>query len=1050
MSSVPHEPGRPGPAAAAGADGAPTYWQSLGTRQGGPEVGARLAPEVVPGADEPPGDEVTRRTFLGLMGASLALAGTTGCSVMRKPAQYLLPHAKRPEDLIPGEPVYYATAWSLGGATLGLLVETHDGRPTKVEGNPKHPMSGGRSGTWAQAAILDLYDPNRAHGPTRGGTTVTAADVDAALAEVGAAARQGGGQGLAVVVDATPSPTLLRLLAELRAAAPAARLYVHDHADTPNARAGLAAVGISGHAVLPALRNADVVLALDADVLGVEGDMTLSAADLAARRRAAADDAGVAPPRLYVVEPGFSTTGAMADNRLRLQASRVHGFLAAVAARLFASGLPVPPGAEGFAAGLGAQASGPEAWVQAVADDLRAHAGRAVVLVGERQGASTHALAHLVNAALGAPGSTLLYRPVARHPDGAGTLAELAAALESGSVETLVLIGVNAAYDAPADLDFPAKLRKAKTSVHVGATFDETGGACTWHVPLAHVFEAWGDLESADGTLAVQQPLIEPLFGALSCIEALARLGGTAGAKGHDLVRATMRAQAVPGASDADFERSWRAWLSDGVVRGPVPPVTPAFTWPQASLAAPVPGDGLEIDFVLSGSVHDGRFASNAWLQELPDPMTKVTWENAACLSPPTASRLGLPRPDEDGKGLQTELVSVRVGDRAIELPIVVSPGLADDVVVVALGGGRRAAGPVGTDRGADANRLRTVAAPWFAHGVTLSLLGRRTTLGCTQLHGSLVEPRTGRVRDSLVRESTVDAHRADPGRFAAMELMPAEKIKSLWVEPNERGGQQWGMAIDLNACVGCNACTIACQAENNIPVVGKEQVVNGREMHWIRLDRYYTGSEEDPESVIQPIPCMQCENAPCEQVCPVAATAHSPEGLNDMAYNRCIGTRYCSNNCPYKVRRFNFFNFAKENEDAYRPAPVSGKQAFLDEVMQRNVPFTLIALQRNPDVSVRFRGVMEKCTYCVQRINTARIDARAHGDGVVPDGAVTPACAQACPADAIVFGDVNDPASRVSRTRTSSRNYAMLAELNTRPRTTYLARLRNPNPALG
>jgi Fe-S-cluster-containing dehydrogenase component len=478
---------------------------------------------------------------------------------------------------------------------------------------------------------------------------------------------------------------------------------------------------------------------------------------------------------------------------------------------------------------------------------------------------------------------------------------------------------------------------------------------------------------------------------------------------------------------------------------------TPTFEWSAlapALSAAPPESAGLEVDFFLDPSVLDGRYANNGWLQELPDPMNKLTWDNAACMSASTAKSLGVANED---------VLEVTVGGKKLEIPAWVTPGIADQVVAIALGYGRHGAGHVADGAGFDAYPLRTIAAPWFAGGATVTKTGRTYRLATTQDHGDLQEkanilgviPWQGDGRDSLVREGTMAEWSKEPQFVREMEVIEPEEIKSLWTEPNERRSQQWGMTIDLSACTGCSACTVACQAENNIPIVGKERVLRGREMHWIRVDRYYRGDGDEPSAIHQPVPCMQCENAPCEQVCPVAATSHSPDGLNDMAYNRCIGTRYCSNNCPYKVRRFNFFNYTLENDDRFRPADISGKRSIPNQVAGRDEPFSLIEMQRNPDVTVRFRGVMEKCTYCVQRISRARIDAKVHADGIIPDGGVTPACAQACPTQAITFGDINDPASAVSKAKAQSRNYTMLAELNVKPRTSYLARLRNPNPAL-
>jgi molybdopterin-containing oxidoreductase family iron-sulfur binding subunit len=1055
------------------------WWRSQEYLRRDPALLERLAKEFPHGIEGLDISQVTRRGFMGLMGASLALAGVTLSGCVRKPAQYILPFAKRPEDRIPGQPDHYATVARVGGQTLGLVVESQDGRPTKVEGNPSHPFSnpfaarGGQVGpadgatnTFAQALVLELYDPDRSTAVRQPpGAESTWAAFDAALGAELERHAASGGRGLALLVDAPPSPSFRAALAAFRARFPQALVASWSPDEPRNRRAGAAAVGLAGHQPLLEVHRADVILALDADFLGLEGDTVRNARLWAERRRVAGPESEL--NRLYVAEPGFSITGMQADERLRCRAGRVGDLLRAIAAEVGAAGVGAARGG-GPLATLAAPAlatSAEVAFAKAAAADLVANEGRALVVVGERQPPGVHALGLALNEALGALGATLRLVPDADAP-ALATIEELAAAIGGGQVEALAILDANPVHTAPADLGFGELLAKVPFTWHHGYRVDETAVRCGWHTPTSHLLEAWGDLRATDGTVAIQQPLIAPLFATRSTLAVLGRLAGvpaavpqedpgaapaspqdpgaagaagatasaapdgTAAAEpeevadpGYELVRQTWAGRVGDG-----FDQAWRRWLHDGVVDpdAAAQPAADRAARPEAArLAAALsaagegaPADGLEVDFVLSPSVYDGRYANNAWLQELPDPLTKLTWDNAALLAPRTAERLGV----ADG-----DVVRVGLAGREVVLAAWMAPGLAEDVVLLPLGYGRAEGGRVARGAGVDVYPLRTTAALHFAAGAALEKTGDSYALACTQEHGTMVEPHTGALRP-VARAATLAEYRADPHFVERAEVLPAERVRSLWDEPNATHGQQWGMTIDLATCIGCNACTIACQAENNIPVVGKERVLNGREMHWIRVDRYFTGPLEEPRALTQPVPCMHCENAPCEGVCPVAATVHSPDGLNDMAYNRCIGTRYCSNNCPYKVRRFNFFNYQAENQDA---AP-------------------LLPLQRNPDVTVRFRGVMEKCTYCVQRISQARIAAKRDGDGTVPDGAVVPACAQACPTRAITFGDVNDPQSEVSRQKQQPRNYALLRELNTQPRTTYLARVTNPNPARG
>ena len=702
--------------------------------------------------------------------------------------------------------------------------------------------------------------------------------------------------------------------------------------------------------------------------------------------------------RLWAVEAVFSITGANADHRLRLPARRIPAFVAALAAELRKGGLALDAPAAPEVAGLDA------AWLKALADDLLAKRAESLVVAGPRQPAAVHAAVVAINAALGNVGTTVEYRePVDALLPSPASLVELVAALRDGKVRTLVVLGGNPAYDAPADLDWKAAAAKAEELVHFGSHVDETAALASWHLPSAHFLESWGDARARCGTLSVVQPLILPLYGAKSVVELVGLLASGDDKPGYDLVQESWRG--VLG--DAEFEKRWNRVLHDGVLPETALPgvkleLKPGTLGELAAAAATAGAGELELVFQACPKLEGGASANNAWLHELPDAVTKATWDNPLLVSPGTAAAKGLR--DED-------VVKLEVAGRSLELPMLRVPGMADGTLALYLGYGRAKAGRVGSGVGFDAFALRTAAAADLATDVKLAPAGRRYPVSQTQDHGSM----EGR---PIIREATLEHYRRQPG-FATEET----ELFQLWPEHEYKKSPQWGMVIDLNACTGCNACAVACQSENNVPVVGKDQVRRGREMAWLRIDRYFTGEAADPTAAFQPVPCMQCENAPCEQVCPVAATVHDAEGLNAMVYNRCIGTRYCSNNCPYKVRRFNFFNYTKDTP-------------------------RVLKLANNPDVTVRARGVMEKCTYCVQRLSAAKIDARL-GGRELKDGDARTACQQACPAEAIQFGDLTQLESKVAKARANDRTYALLAELNTRPRTTYQARLRNPHPAL-
>ena len=978
------------------------HWRSLDQLAGTKEFRGWVEREFPENATEL--SDPSRRGVLKLMAASLGLAGLTAC---HRPVEQILPFSRGVEDLIPGKAVYYATSMPLGGVSTGLLVESNDGRPTKIEGNPKHPSSLGACSAYGQASVLGLYDPDRSQAVYREGKRSKWEDFQAFAGPHFASV--GDGAGLRFLSESISSPSLEAVRSHVLRKFPKAKWTEYAPLDSEAARAaGEIAFGKqAGPRFAPrfAYDKADVILSLDHDFLGLDEPTTILTREFSRRRRVSSEKDSM--NRLYMVEAQYSVTGAMADHRLRMRLGDVRGFAEAVAAEL---GL-LPPTLRVLNNGQSKE----DRWVSALARDLKANTGRCLVVAGPRQPAAVHALTYWINEALGNLGETVSFVQKGNTEKGNGEiggganaqpLEELAAEMDAGQVDTLVILGGNPVYNSPADFDFAANLRKVANTIHLGLERDETAAMCQWHLPEAHYLESWGDGRAHDGTVSLQQPLIQPLYAGKSAAELLAMVSAHQDQRGYDIVRNYWLAQW----GAAGGEKTWRRCLHDGLVPDTAyavsePKVDPLAISAALKVAPPVNSNGIEIGFYPDSGVYDGRFANNGWLQEAPDPMTKLTWDNAALMSAATASSLGVE---------QGDLVSIDAGGRETTMPVFIQPGHADRSISLALGYGRTHCGHVGQGAGRNSYLIRTAAGAGFLPGAQVRKPAGKHILASTQEHQSM----EGR---PLVREATLEDYTEHPN-FAS-EAVEHPPLLSLYDEPSYDQGHQWGMAIDLNSCVGCNACLVACQLENNIPVVGKDEVLRGREMHWIRLDRYYAGDPEDPQAVSQPVNCQQCENAPCENVCPVAATAHSPEGLNDMAYNRCVGTRYCANNCPYKVRRFNFFDFSEGLAEVQ-------KMAF------------------NPNVTVRVRGVMEKCTYCVQRIQEKKIEARGEGRSIA-DGEIKTACQQTCPAEAIVFGDINDSESRVSKLKAQNRDYAMLGELNTKPRTTYLAKLRNPNPEL-
>jgi molybdopterin-containing oxidoreductase family iron-sulfur binding subunit len=962
------------------------FWRSLEELAETPQFREYLYNEFTPGTSEWT-SPLHRRDVLRLVGASLGLAGLTACT--KQPEEKIVPYVRAPEEVVPGKPLFFATAFSMGGVASGLLVESHTGRPTKIEGNPDHPASLGATNAFAQASLLTMYDPDRSQAVIKQGRISSWVAFQAAVAALREDLLARKGAGFRILTETVTSPTLAKQLRDLLAEMPEARWHQYEPVNGDAARAG--ALIAFGQPVNPvySVGQADVIVALDSDFLATGPAAVRYARDFAARRKV---HEGGRMNRLYAVEATLSPTGAAADHRLSLTASEIEGFTRALASAL---GIAVP----------GAQKAAPDRWVKAVAMDLQKHRGASLVVAGDQQPAAVHALAHAINGTLGNAGKTVVYTdPVeADSADQSDSLRALLEDMKGGRVSTLLILGANPVFYAPADLQFTEHMRKVGSRIHLGLYDDETAELCHWHIPETHFLEAWSDARAYDGTVSLVQPLIAPLYGGKSAHEVLNVFAGKADRSGHDTVRAHW--QTARGA--AEFERWWRQSLHDGLIADTALAVrTPALRMRLgALLPAPGKSEGVELCLRPDPTIWDGRFANNAWLQELPKPLTKLTWDNAALISTKLAERMKL----ENG-----DVAELRFRGRAVEAPVWILPGHAENAVTLHFGYGRTRGGRVAGGAGVNAYALRASEAPWGGPGLEIRKTGRKQKLACTQDHQSM----EGR---NLVRSGSLDeyekdhhfahhgAHEPEPG----LSLFPGFEYK----------GYSWGMAFDLSACTGCGACVVACQAENNISVVGKEQVIRGREMHWIRIDRYFEGGPDEPEVHQQPVACMHCDNAPCEVVCPVGATTHSDEGLNQMAYNRCVGTRYCSNNCPYKVRRFNFFRFADWTTESLKP-------------------------MRNPDVTVRSRGVMEKCTYCVQRINHARIEAEKE-DRKIRDGEVVTACQAVCPAQAIVFGDLNDPNSRVAKLKKNPLNYGILTELNTRPRSTYLARVRNPNPEL-
>jgi MoCo/4Fe-4S cofactor protein with predicted Tat translocation signal len=971
------------------------YWRSLQEVAGTKEFEDYLHAEF-PRLASVMESSTDRRRFLQLMGASIALAGLAGCT--KQPEEKIIPYVKQPEVLVPGEPLYYSTAMPLDGYGHGVIVTSNMGRPTKIEGNPDHPASLGATSVFAQASVLTLYDPDRSQVITNKGTISTWTKFKEALDGPLSAQRALQGAGLRILTETVTSPTLSSQIGDLLKQFPKARWHQFTPVNSDSEREGTRlAFGEVAQAHY-SFDKADVVVSLDADFL-MEGPSSVRAMrDFSKRRRISTEKETM--NRLYVAEATVTNSGTMADHRLPVQSGMIRLLARALASRLGVSGISHNPAL-----------ANPrfETWVESAARDLMNHRGTGIVIAGAHQPPVVHALAHAMNEALGNVGRMVTYT----EPVDAGmelqreSLQKLVADMRSGAVDILVVLGGNPVYTAPANLHFAEALRKVGFSVRLGLYNDETSAESVWHIPEAHYLETWSDIRAYDGTVSIVQPLITPLYDGKSPHDLLAELTGNSGTKAYDIIRSVWERRH----GKEGFEHFWVDTLNKGVVADTALPGKKVRRTSSSQLEGLLAKDdginasAIEVVFRPDPTVWDGQYANNGWLQELAKPITKLTWDNAALMAPATAQSLSLNNGD---------LVELTADGRTVRAPIWIVPGHAENSVTLHLGYGRSRSGAIGTGSGANAFALQSSDNPGFISGVTVRALGGHYDLATTQHHHAM----EGR---NQVRVATLAEFAADHDFAKKLEEAPSPD-QTLYPKV-AYDGHAWGMSIDLNSCTGCNACVVACQSENNIPIVGKEQVMNMREMQWIRVDSYFSGDLDDPAVYHQPVPCMHCENAPCELVCPVGATVHDSEGLNVMVYNRCIGTRYCSNNCPYKVRRFNFLEY---NEPK---APT-------------------LKMLENPDVTVRSRGVMEKCTYCVQRINEVRI--RAEKDGrEIRDGEIKTACQSACPAEAIVFGDINDKKSVVTRLKEEPRTYSLLAELNTKPRTTYLAKITNPNPEM-
>ena len=996
------------------------YWRSIDELAGTPEFEAALSQEF-PAQSSEWIDPVSRRGFLKVMGASMALAGLAGCT--KQPDEPIYPYVKAPEDLVLGKPMYFATAFPFSTGAVPLLVKSDAYRPIKIDGNPEHPYNQGGSDPITQATLLDLYDPDRSQRVIYRGETSTWAKFLAAYRNMLGSKKASGGQGLYFLSTTVTSPTLAAQWKKAQAAYPNAKLVQYDPVNRDSAyAASKAAFGDYADAQYK-LDAADVIVSLDADFLSgaAHPGFHRLAKDYAKRRKLEGVESGdYGMNRLYAVESMTSTTGLKADHRLALRASDIQGFAAALAAAV---------GAGGAAPAGYTWSSDAQAFLSSVAEDLKANGGKCVVIPGEQQSVGVHLAAIAINEALGNVGKTVVYTetvnplPSIQMDD----LKALVADMNAGKVDWLVILNANPVYSSPADLQFEDAMGKVQTVAHLGSHNDETGQISNWHVNSAHYLESWSDARAYDGTVTIVQPMISPLYGGHSSHEIFQSMLDNPDVSAYEAVRATWNTFTPGKGADADF--GWRKALHDGWIANTA--FTPKGGAGKAAIpaaAAQASSDTLEVIFRPDPNVNDGRYANVGWLQEIPRPVTNISWDNAALMSFATLEKLKLSEQD---------VIEITLNGKKVLAPAMAVPGHAEGSITLHLGQGRRFAGRVGSAVGFDAYQIRPSASPLFAAGATVRKTGDVWGFAVTKSHyidhrsvavggdGSGTHSIEGNeaIDRGIIRYATLEDFKKNPEFAHEGDAKDVPEPTTTMFPAYRYDKNAWGMSIDMNSCVGCNACVVSCYAENNIAVVGKQQVRIGRMMQWLRIDTYYEGDLAAPRAHFQPMACHHCENAPCEQVCPVGATVHTPEGLNMMVYNRCVGTRYCSNNCPYKVRRFNFLLFSDYETESLK-------------------------LMRNPDVTVRSRGVMEKCSYCVQRINVAKIQADKE-NRELRDGEIVTACQQACPTEAITFGNINDGASRVARLKKQDRSYGVLADINTRPRTTYVAEVININPEL-
>jgi molybdopterin-containing oxidoreductase family iron-sulfur binding subunit len=959
----------------------PTFWRTLDEAAESEELREYIEEEFPALTGEIP-QGIDRRNLLKVMAASLAMAGAAACT--KQPKELIVPYVRQPENVIPGIPLFYATAMPAHGYARGLLVESHLNRPTKIEGNPDHPASLGSTTVFEQGSVLNLYDPDRSETVLHTGRLSTWSDFTIAFNTETQNLLARKGEGLAILTGVCTSPTLISQISSLFQQMPAARWYIHEPSVNPAVASAARQIAGRKAFVHYDLSQADVIVSLDSDFLN-NGPAALVYARQWSQRRKAIDN-GQTPVRHYAIEAGPTVSGSIADHHFPMESNKV----SAIAYQLAkACGAAAPDVTEPA-----------PAWLSVIVQDLQASKGRCVIIPGEYQPESVHLAAYAANAALGNVGKTVrLLESV--EPDNTHSIEELTGDLNNGRVETLLILGGNPVYTAPSSLNFADAIRKARLVVRLGNFYDETSRYSHWHIPEAHYLETWSDSRAFDGTATIQQPLLQPLYEGKSAHEIVSILQNRPEQNSHAIVKAYWQGQIKD-----DFDTVWQTSLHNGTVAGTTVGVInaagrvtiPPFSAPQSG----------EVEVVLrpDPTIGDGTYSNNGWLQELPKPQTKMTWENPVTVSPGRAAKMNIHTGD---------ILRVTVNGKSVEGPAWIVPGQAEGSVVATFGYGRTGSGRLGNDIGYNAYLLQD-AGSRFTVGGTLAKTGKHVDVA----DGQHTQTMAGR---EPVRTATYKEFQQHPN-FPTMEEKPLAPSDTIYERKDwPYDGYKWGMTIDLNVCTGCSACTIACQAENNIAVVGKDQVAKGRRMHWIRVDRYYSGNMDAPEIYNQPVPCMHCEQAPCEVVCPVGATVHSNEGINQMVYNRCVGTRYCSNNCPYKVRRFNFLLYSDWNTQSLYGV-------------------------RNPDVTVRSRGVMEKCTYCVQRIQEAKIKTEKEGR-FIRDGEVVPACAQVCPTQAIYFGNLNDKNSVVAKTQALPRSYGMLDDLNTRPRTLYLGYVRNSNDAL-